>query len=74
MEPITKINLLNLEKFLIIKNLYFTTPNVPNFKTNAAKIIEQVPEALPWALGSQKCKNTTGILFRKIKIKQIRAQ
>ena len=45
---------------LINKNLKenvrpnFIIPNVPSFNTKLAKIMEQVPEALPWALGSQK--------------------
>ena len=54
----------------INKKENLTIPKDPNFNIRLASNIEQEPEALTWALVSQKWNKKIGSLQRRIKKKQ----
>lgn len=47
------------------------SPNVPNFRSRPARIIEPATGASTWALGNQRWVKKRGVLMRKARIKII---
>ena len=68
MEPIEKKKEAKLKDLIKEPEENLKIPKVPIFKSKLAKIMEQLPEALTWALSSQRCKKNKGILQTSINL------